>query len=171
MPARLIGRAAGPTLDGRKVPVRRNPGDMDTLWVQVDGRRWVKAFRTGRTEARGLNRFEAQLYADELLARKRISKEKAKSPDAVLRAMRMCNLIEELERENNKEFRRLREEGLISIAGRPDAHAPVEESREEHPEPEQEDQDDGREAHRVDENSSANEEKWTTVIEEYGDVI
>ncbi len=103
-----------PGLDGQTVFVRRHPSDVDVVWVQVK-RQWVKAWRTGSTEARGLNAWEADLYATELLARKRISKAEARSFDTLRRKTEMCNLIEELERAENGLFRRLREEGLISL--------------------------------------------------------
>lgn len=111
-----------PRFDGQKCLVRQHPSNIDIVWVKV-GREWIKAYRSGKSDARGLNAWEADLYATELLARKRISAKEAKSPDSLRRKVEMCSLIEELEKAGHALFRRLREEGLITPPDKEPARA------------------------------------------------
>ena len=104
-----------PKYSGQEVTVRQDPMNMDHVWVQIE-RRWIKALRTGRTEGRGLNAWEADLYAKELVARKLLTTKQAKDIGRVSRESELCNLVAKLETEQNKTFRRLREEGLVRAA-------------------------------------------------------
>ena len=104
-----------PRHSGVEVTVRQDPMNLDHVWVQLE-RCWIKALRTGRTEGRGLNAWEADLYAKELVARKLLSAKEAKDIGRVARESELCNLVAELEKEQHKVFRRLREEGLVTAA-------------------------------------------------------
>jgi len=105
-----------PQVDGATADVRRDPEDIDVVYVLVK-RNWVKCRRVGNAEARGMNEWELQLYSEELMQRKLINKEQANDPAKVRREARMCNLIASLETDAKSRFRKLREEGLISGDG------------------------------------------------------